>query len=306
MLTLGIDEVGRGAWAGPLTVGAVVFDSVRVPEGLRDSKKLTKKRREMLARAIKTSAVVVGVGWVDAGVLDRIGLSAALKLATERAFAQIPPAVREKLDQIIIDGTIKLLDDPRATTLIKADSKIAAVSAAAIVAKVFRDDYMARLSQVFPDYDFEKHVGYGTALHREKLTKFGALAGVHRQSFAPIKSDKISQTAGRVAENAAAEYLEQHGHQIIAQNWRTKFCEIDIISARDQTIHFTEVKYRQNARHGDGLAAITPKKLKQMKFAAEFYLLKNADYVKNHSARLAAISLSGNPPRVEEFVENIT
>jgi ribonuclease HII len=133
-LILGIDEVGRGAWAGPLAVGAVVFDSRNAPAGLRDSKKLTKIQREKLSREIKQSAISIGVAWVDAKIIDRIGLSRSLKLAAENAFSQIPPDIRENLDQIVVDGTIQLLDDPRAITLVKADDKIASVSAASIVA----------------------------------------------------------------------------------------------------------------------------------------------------------------------------
>jgi ribonuclease HII len=344
MLTLGIDEVGRGAWAGPLAVGAVVLDSARVPDGLADSKKLTKKQREKLTIEIKKSAVAIGVGWVSATDIDKIGLGPALKLAAQRTVAQIPPEIRAKLDQIIIDGTVDLLagsvlagSDPaiasKVTILPKADAKIAAVSAAAIVAKVFRDHYMAQLEKVFPDYNFANHVGYGTALHQQKLTKFGIITGVHRQSFAPIAkissvpfagSDpaninfavgfnptakggrRVEQTTGRIAENAAAEYLEKLGHQIIAQNWKTKFCEIDIISEHKNILYFTEVKYRANARHGDGLAAITPRKLKQMKFAAELYLNKNAlALAGKYDVHLSAISLSQTPPQVDEFIENV-
>jgi ribonuclease HII len=194
-MILGIDEVGRGAWAGPLVVGAVAFDDELAtchPElvsgsgKLKDSKQLTKHQRETLSLQIKSSAVAVGIGWVDAVTLDKIGLSQALKLATIRAFAHIPPDICNQLDQIIIDGTIKLLDDPRVITLVKADAKIAAVSAGAIAAKVARDTYMQRLSRLFPDYNFEKHVGYGTASHRTALERFGALDGIHRKSFAPV------------------------------------------------------------------------------------------------------------------------
>jgi len=350
MLTLGIDEVGRGAWAGPLVVGAVVLDSARVPDDLADSKKLSKQQREKLSPQIKQSAAAIGVGWVTAETVDKIGLGEALKLAARRAVKQIPPEILSKLDQIIIDGTINLLagSEPakKVTVLPKADAKIAAVSAAAIVAKVFRDNYMTQLEHVFPHHDFARHVGYGTSLHQQKLREFGAIIGIHRQSFAPIremvsgaattsragsfvttkaatteprndgregvvressaaKADKISETVGRIAENVATKHLEKLGHEIIAQNWKTKFCEIDIISERNQTLYFTEVKYRASARHGDGLAAITPKKLQQMKFAAEFYLTKNADLTKNYAACLSAVSLSGATPQIDYYIETI-
>ena len=325
VLTLGIDEVGRGAWAGPMAVGAVILDSsiarydpAREGVVLADSKKLSKKQREVAARWVQENAVAVGVGWVSASEIDRFGSGEALKKAAERAVRQIPAEIFGSLDQIIIDGRVKLIDDPRVITLVRADSKVAAVSAAAIVAKVFRDSYMTQLDAAFGGYHFAQHVGYGTALHQEKLRELGPVDGVHRQSFAPIAAlfdkppiagsylaKKVDDTAGRIAENVAADYLKSHGHQIIAQNWKTKFCEIDIISEHRKILYFTEVKYRANARHGDGLAAITPKKLKSMRFAAEFYINQNADLVKGYEIRLSAIALSENPPRVDEFLENV-
>jgi ribonuclease HII len=325
-IILGIDEVGRGAWAGPMAVGAVVLDSnsllchpefVSESNQLKDSKKLTKKQREKLAREIRISARAIGVGWVSAREIDSLGLSPALKLAAWRAVAQIPREIWDNLDEIIIDGTIRLIDDARATTLIRADAKVSAVSAAAIVAKVFRDSYMTQLDRVFPDYEFARHVGYGTAAHLNHLQKFGAIAGIHRVSFAPIAKltdsnistalavKKIEKTAGRIAENVAVEFLRARGHQIVAQNWRTKWCEIDIISARNETLYFTEVKYRENANFGDGLDAITTKKLRQMRRAAEIFLAKHDEFAREFDVKIAAISLSQNPPQVDEFIENV-
>lgn len=305
-LILGIDEVGRGAWAGPLVVGAVVLDDVSI-QGLADSKQLTAKQRHKLALEIKGRASDIGLGWVGSRAIDEIGLAAALKLAARRAVTQITTDYSE----IIIDGTIKLIDDPRVVTLKKADQLISAVSAASIMAKTVRDTYMARLDQAFPDYYFADHVGYGTTKHRRALVEHGVLP-IHRTSFAPVaevlgnkphaKVGKIENTTGRIAENIAAEYLVRAGHTIIDRNWRTKFCEIDIISKRDDIIYFTEVKYRRNARAGDGLAAITSAKLKQMKFAAEIWAQK---YQPNCDLRLAAISMTGNPPEVNEFLENV-
>ena len=106
-LVLGIDEVGRGSWAGPLVVGAVALYQDCLIEGLNDSKKLTPKRREQLARQIQQRAAAIGIGWVDARVIDTIGLSAALHLASERAFAQIPADIREAI-QCDEDGLPKI------------------------------------------------------------------------------------------------------------------------------------------------------------------------------------------------------
>ncbi len=301
---LGIDEVGRGAWAGPMAVGAVVLGNAKI-DGLADSKKLTTKKRQKLAREICEKARSIGIGWVSARTIDEIGLGPALKLAARKAAAQI----NCDYDEIIIDGTIKLLDDPRVTTLAKADSLIQSVSAAAIVAKVARDNYMHRLHAVFPDYGFDGHVGYGTAKHAAALAKCGA-SPIHRASFAPVAralgdiptdQPKFLRTSGHLAETIAAEHLQRIGHTILQRNWRTKFCEIDIISMCENRLHFTEVKYRRATMQGDGLSAITPKKLKQMNFAAEIWLQQHENPATE--TVLSALSLTGTPPEFEQFVE---
>lgn len=181
MATLGVDEVGRGCWAGPLVAGAVLLNQP-IP-GLRDSKKLTKKRREVLAAEIKASAAAIGVGWVSAEELDKIGLTAAVGLAMHRAVA----AISADYDAIIVDGNYNFLaDDPRATTLIRADDSVPAVSAASIIAKVARDDFMNEAAGQYPGYGFDRHVGYGTAEHLRALQQHGPTA-LHRRSFKPVQ-----------------------------------------------------------------------------------------------------------------------
>ncbi len=180
MLTVGIDEVGRGCWAGPVVAGAVVLGNPI--EGLKDSKLLSKKQRERLATQIELQANAIGLGWVEATVIDEIGLTAAVKLAMERALEQIGIAY----DEVIIDGNVNfLVENPKARAVIKADATVPAVSAASIIAKVARDKYMAELPAEYTGYDFDKHVGYGTALHLEKLKLYG-VSDLHRHSFKPI------------------------------------------------------------------------------------------------------------------------
>jgi len=133
-MIVGIDEVGRGAWAGPLVVGAVLLGGATI-DGLTDSKKLTKKQREQLDLEIRQKALGIGLGWVSAKHIDRIGLTEALKLASRRAIAHI----RHDYKEVIIDGTFAFLDDPRVTVMAKADLLVPSVSAASIVAKVARD-----------------------------------------------------------------------------------------------------------------------------------------------------------------------
>lgn len=180
MITVGIDEVGRGCWAGPLVAGAVVLNSHI--HGLDDSKKLTKRRREILAKEIYTHGKV-GLGWVTPQEIDTIGLTKAVGLAMQRAVEEL----NTTYDEIIIDGNINYFaDDPKARAVIKADGSIPCVSAASIVAKVARDAYMAYDAHAqYPSYGFDTHVGYGTKSHILALETLG-VTDIHRRSYKPI------------------------------------------------------------------------------------------------------------------------
>jgi len=179
-MIVGIDEVGRGCWAGPLVAGAVLLGAPI--KGLKDSKKLTKLQRERLNGIILEKAVAVGLGWVSSVEVDELGLTEAVRLAMRRALAEITVPY----DQIIIDGNYNFLaDNPKAEKLIKADDLIPAVSAASIVAKVARDRYMAALTGDYEKYEFARHVGYGTKLHRQLLAEHG-VSDIHRRSFKPV------------------------------------------------------------------------------------------------------------------------
>jgi len=181
MVVVGIDEVGRGCWAGPLVAGAVVL--AEPINGLKDSKKLSKKQREKLTPYIYEEALVVGLGWVTPAEVDELGLTKSVRLAMQRALA----CVQVNYDEIIIDGNINFLaDNPKSRAVIKADDSVPAVSAASIVAKVARDEYMAKLEKKYPGYGFASHVGYGTAAHLTALRALGA-SDIHRRSFRPIQ-----------------------------------------------------------------------------------------------------------------------
>lgn len=303
-MILGIDEVGRGPWAGPLVVGAVVLPEPNTIEGLTDSKKLSAKKRQQLDILIREQALSWGLGWVHADELDTIGLSAALKLATIRAVE----AVKVPYHEIIIDGTINFLKETNkgqyVTLLPKADLLIPSVSAASIIAKVARDTFMADQDNVYPEYSFGSHVGYGTAKHRSALDTHG-VTPLHRRSFAPIAAlieestvatepahkppARTSKAIGDSAELAAADWLKNEGYTIVERNWRTKQCEVDIIAEKQQVRYFVEVKYRSSSQHGSGAESVTSKKRKQMHFAAELY---NARTRYDGSALLGVISVA--------------
>ena len=310
-IIIGIDEVGRGPLAGPLVVGTVALDNRVVYEGLADSKQLSPKRRLERSIYVKGRALGIGLGWVDASRLDRIGITRGLKLATRLAYRQLPSGLRDEADNLVIDGNINLLDDSEATVLVKADAKVQAVSAASIVAKVARDHYMSRLAELYPGYGFERHMGYGTRDHLRAIRDRGVIPGVHRLSFRPVRQflgeeittkSRSAQTAGQLAEAEAANYLVRQGYTIVDRNWRTKYCEVDIIAKKSDRIYFVEVKYREVDRHGKGLDAITPAKLRQMHLGAEMYLLWQSQQCRGLSPQLMAMSLSGTPPQVDDQV----
>lgn len=319
-MILGIDEVGRGAWAGPLVVGACVLNGAQI-EGLTDSKALTKKQREILFEEIKNSPAIVALGEVSSTEIDQIGLAESLRLATRRAVEKIQAECRAqnvKFDQIIIDGTINFLAntplEAHTSTLKKADLLISSVSAAAIYAKVYRDNLMSDLAKNpgFSPYGFENHAGYGTAKHRAALAEFGA-SSQHRKSFKPIaeisgreilhkENPKITtKQLGDAAEEKVADFLRAQGHEILARNWRTKFCEIDIVSKLGEKYYFTEVKFRKTADFGGGVAAISKKKIEQMRFAAEFFAHENN--LKNAEMQLLGAIVEGEDFEIREIFE---
>lgn len=180
---IGVDEVGRGCWAGPLLVVAARAKA-NLPSGVKDSKRLSKKQRLDLYEKLLASCDF-GAGWVSARELDKLGLSRSLTVGAKRALSQLKAASN---DRITLDGKHNYLPGifTEVNAYPKADSLEPIVSAASIYAKVLRDNYMVKLSKRYLGYYFERHVGYGTGLHREAILKLGVIEGVHRQSYKPI------------------------------------------------------------------------------------------------------------------------
>lgn len=308
MAILGIDEVGRGPLAGPLVVGAVILPAEEKEwfSELRDSKKLSVKKREVLNEVILAEAVT-GLGWVSASELDTVGISEALRLATKRAVKSLK-GFHATFSQIVIDGKVNFLKltelEKYVSTMPKADDLIREVSAASIIAKVARDHYMYKLAEMYPEYGFEKHVGYGTAKHLKAINEYG-ICEEHRRSFEPIKSMvgfsrdsdlktvvKNTTVVGLRGEEAVCRHLENLGHRILFRNFKTKFYEIDIVSVFQDKIYFTEVKTRKTGDFGGGLGAIESKKLGKMKFAAESFMKFKKEYA-SYSPILAVADVDG-------------
>lgn len=177
----GVDEVGRGPWAGPVTACAVILHPDRIPEGLADSKKLTAAARERLCAQILEVAEV-GIAHVDVDEIDRLNILQASLSAMRQAVLALPYSP----DYALIDGN-KIPDGLPcpAEGLVKGDARVASIAAASIVAKVTRDRIMVALAQQYPGYGWETNAGYGTAQHREGLENRGVTPH-HRRSFKPI------------------------------------------------------------------------------------------------------------------------
>lgn len=182
LLICGVDEAGRGPLAGAVFAAAVILDESRPIQGLADSKKLSEKKRVELATEIKACSLAWSIARADAGEIDQINILQASLLAMRRAVECLSPVPSEAL----IDGLHcpELLIPSRA--IVRGDSSVAAISAASILAKTARDSEMLQLHLEYPQYGFDRHKGYPTAMHLEALRRYGACE-IHRRSFAPVK-----------------------------------------------------------------------------------------------------------------------
>jgi len=178
----GVDEAGRGPLAGPVVAAAVILDPYRPIEGLQDSKRLTAARRELLYEEIQEKALAWAVASADVGEIDRINILQATMLAMQRAVAALVPSAEHAL----IDGNrCPDLACP-AQAIVKGDSRVAAISAASIMAKVTRDREMRSLDIRYPGYGLAQHKGYPSKAHIQALESLG-VSPVHRRSYAPVR-----------------------------------------------------------------------------------------------------------------------
>ncbi|KQV21262.1 MULTISPECIES: ribonuclease HII [unclassified Kitasatospora] len=178
-VVVGLDEVGRGAWAGPVTVGAAVTGLRKAPDGLTDSKLLTEKRRTELAPVLADWVTAYALGHASPEECDELGMTAALRLAATRALEALP--VRP--DAVILDGKHDYLGGPwRVRTVIKGDQSCICVSAASVLAKVKRDAMMAEIGLDHPEFGFADNAGYPSPVHRAALEEYGP-TGQHRLSW---------------------------------------------------------------------------------------------------------------------------
>ncbi len=181
-LIAGVDEAGRGPWAGPVVVAAVILDANKPIEGLNDSKKLSPKKRDDLYDKIVQNAHSYSFKFIGVPLIDRTNILAATLIGMERVVTTLPLLP----DEVLIDGRDLPKLPTKARAIIGGDAKEISIGAASIVAKVLRDRYMKRLDVKYPEYGFANHKGYGTKAHQAALEQYGVLIH-HRKSYAPIR-----------------------------------------------------------------------------------------------------------------------
>ena len=183
----GIDEAGRGPLAGPVVAAAVILDPRAQIDGLADSKAIGESRRDRLAAEVRSKALAWSVAWADAAEIDALNILAATMLAMRRAVLGLglrPASLcvdGNRVPHVSIDGTVI-----PGEAVVGGDALVNSISAASIIAKTTRDRIMVELGAIYPEYEFGRHKGYATAVHRDRLRRFGPCEQ-HRRSFAPVR-----------------------------------------------------------------------------------------------------------------------
>ena len=194
-IIIGMDEAGYGAWAGPVVAAAVSLplDNPHLNDtlhGVKDSKQMTRRQREAAFDTIRESSLGYGIGQASPEEIAQSGLASALSMAYNRAYQECRAALTTDVEVVLIDGKSAWRrfdpDEIDVERIIKGDTLSLSIAAASVLAKVWRDGIMRELSKAFPLYQFESHVGYGTAAHRAALEEHGVLEGIHRHTYKPI------------------------------------------------------------------------------------------------------------------------
>lgn len=188
LIVAGVDEAGRGPLAGPVFAAAVILDPMRPIAGLADSKTLSESKRDSLYFAIKEAALSWSIAEASVEEIDGLNILQATLLAMQRAVN----GLNVRPDEVLVDGNCLPKLSMSAQAIVKGDSKVQAISAASILAKVERDKLMRDYYEQYPDFSFHLHKGYGTKQHLDEIERFGFLA-VHRKTFNPVKTMLIQQ-----------------------------------------------------------------------------------------------------------------
>lgn len=259
----GIDEAGRGPLAGPVVAAAVVLPANLRAAQYYDSKQLSARARELAFASIQESALSYGIGVIDPTYIDQYNILQATYEAMRQAIAQL--TVLPEL--FLVDGTVVPSVSVPQRRLIKGDALSQSVGAASIVAKVTRDRLMLQAAQRYPEYGFERHMGYGTSEHLKALHSYGPCS-IHRLSFAPVRAVQEAQTPsqtfaveadvrqslGFAAEEWVVAQLQRRGWRLRERRYRVVQGEVDAVMEDGDTLVFVEVRARTARSHSSGNA----------------------------------------------------
>jgi ribonuclease HII len=303
---VGLDEVGRGSWAGPVVAcaAALPLDSAGLMDelaGIRDSKRLTPSRRTEFYHRLGGLDVAFEVGVVSAPQVDQLGIVAATRLAMSRALDRLPITP----DYLLVDGFPLIYRGLPHEGIIRGDDRSVSIAAASIVAKVVRDGMMVSLDRVYPGYGFASHKGYGTPRHRAALYSQGPCP-IHRLSYAPMRlmgneggaererprSRRSSAAVGRLGEELAARYLEERGYVICEMNYRCAVGEMDIVALDGECLAFVEVRTRRSKRFGSAAESITRAKQRKLIEVAETYLQEHESWSADWRIDVVSVQMS--------------
>ena len=279
-LVAGVDEVGRGPLAGPVIACAVILPKDHSIKGLKDSKKLSKKRREALFPIIQEQAISIGIGESDVKSIDKHNIREASFIAMKNALEKLDP----KPEKALIDGeALRNYFIPN-EGIVGGDDKIDSIKAASIIAKVTRDKIMKEYSFIFPEYGFENNSGYGTKFHMEALKEYKATP-IHRKSFKPvakqmpsfnwlIENDKIEW----IGMKLAALYLKKNGYkEIHITEKHPVSTKIDIICSKHKKNHFINVFTSYLQKEGSLQKNNLNRSLKNFKISLQIKDIENYD-----------------------------
>lgn len=274
----GVDEAGRGPLAGPVCAAAVILPAGHQIGGLADSKKLTPRKRDLLYIEIMDQAHAVGIGWADHEEIDRINILQATYMAMQRALGSL----KIRPEKALIDGYGLPTQIISNEGIIGGDRKVDCIKAASIIAKVSRDRHMGLMDNIFPEYGFTKHKGYGTKQHLEVLDRLKATP-IHRRSFSPVAGQlptikwlRNNQRIGWWGERLAALKLVEPGVMEISTNIKCgSHGELDLIIEDQTNLVFVEVKTITKEQLGTPEQKIDRQKMEKLQNAIDYYIQNN-------------------------------
>ena len=302
-LIAGVDEAGRGPIAGPVVAAAVILPDRCAIEGVRDSKKISEKRREILYGKILDVATSVGVGIVHEDEIEELNILQATHRAMRLALGRLLPQPEEAL----IDGRGLPDQVVKNRGIIDGDDKVHSISAASIIAKVSRDRIMRNYDLIFPEYGFAKHKGYGTAEHLFNLRNHLACP-IHRKGFRPVGNHmpslshlKENRLLGKWGERLAARELIRKGYTVLEMNYSAApYGGIDVVAREDDTVIFIEVKSAAQETLGGPEDQMNDSKLAKLFNAMNIYLSNNVS-ISDSRFDLMTVRFSKERPKVNHY-----